>query len=166
MSENLEPQIGTIKLSQIIYQSDLTQLSARVIPLGAIGELTIGPVRAMGMIARTSLAPQELELVANLLRIPLSAPFDLLKGEFDWAWKEQAAGEGVLALAAKHTESLQFSTPRFHSFPCLEMPAAAMAQFGLAELRRERDAEFLKLLLERWKSRDVPEQEELGRLAA
>ena len=83
-----------------------------MLPLGVIAEVTLGPVRALGLIARTELDDDEAVLIGSLWRDRLRKPFELLKVEFDWAWTNAGAGEALGALSNRHSESLMIATPR------------------------------------------------------
>src|ERR1700730_3087089 len=51
--------------------------------LGVIAEMTLGPVRILGLIARTRLGENEAAKVGQMIRSRLAAPFDFLKEEFE-----------------------------------------------------------------------------------
>lgn len=108
--------LGRRSLSRISYYCDLQQESGRVIPLGVIAEVTLGPVRGLGLIARTKLLDEELQEIGVMVRERISNPFDLLKVEFQWAWSNTKPGLALPVFAKRHTDSLFFSSPKSGGF--------------------------------------------------
>src|SRR6266849_3719539 len=104
-------QTVNLSIARIVYHTDLQRADVAPIPLGVIAEVTGGPFRGLGLIARADLLPQELASVGRLMRESLARPFEFLKLQFEWAAAETHSGEALRALAARHTESLFFSPP-------------------------------------------------------
>ena len=161
--------VGRLNVSRIAYLCDLQANVGKALPLGAIAEITLGPIRAMGLIARTKLDDQELDAVGRLVRHALSAPFDFLKQEFEWAWLNAAPGQSLQMLAHKHSESILFSTPRVQRIRdplALQAMSAATAEFARHQMLRHRDQEFFELLADVWEMPRLVPHREMADLAA
>lgn len=160
---------GRLNVSRISYLCDLRTSAGKVLPLGAIAEITLGPIRAMGLIARTTLEDQELAVVGHVLRRPLSSPFEFLKQEFEWAWLNAPPGQSLQMLASKHSESLLFSTPRTQQIRDPLAPqtmSVTTAEFARRQMLRNRDQEFFELLADTWQMPRLISHREMADLAA
>src|SRR5258708_12539907 len=119
-------QTGRLSLSRITYRTNLQQASGVVIPLGVIAEMTLGPWRALGLIARTQLLAEEIESIGRLIRPKLEMPFNFLLPEFDWAASDKS-GEPLSKLPQRFSESLFFAPPPLQPirtvFPPTPLPA-------------------------------------------
>jgi len=107
--------IKTFRVARIVYFTSLTSANARVIPLGSLSEVLLPQVHGLALKARAALLPEELALISPLIRDRLENPFDFLRGEFDLAWKEAAAGSAIEFLAARHASSLSVLAPTDYS---------------------------------------------------
>ena len=166
MTDNVATIVnGQIHLSRITYNCDLRQGTGDVLPLGVIAEVTLGPVRALGLIARTELDDDEAVLIGNLWRDRLRKPFELLKVEFDWAWANAGAGEALGALSNRHTESLLIASPERTSLRKAFNSAQEILDFARRELRNQRDDEFELMLADLWGQLDSSPTEELAKAA-
>ena len=141
-------QVGRLSLSRVTYHTDLQQASGLVIPLGVIAEVTIGTWRALGLIARTALVPDEVAAVGRMLRDKLSEPFNFLKPEFDWAFADTEPGEALGKLAQRFSESLFFAPPTTIATRKVLPVGGAGAELVLSDLRKSRDEEFYLMLAE------------------
>jgi hypothetical protein len=161
-------QVGRLSLSRITYICDLQQASALVLPLGVIAEMTLGPVRILGLIARTRLGENETVKVGPMIRSKLAAPFDFLKEEFEWAWSNTEKGTALAKLARRHAESLFFAPPTVESFRKAVNPDAwpTAAEIVGEDLRRKRNAEFYLMLAELQGLPKVEPNREMSELAA
>lgn len=149
MADNIVAiQVGRLSLSRITFHTDLRRTSGLVIPLGVIAEMTIGTWRALGLIARTKLPDNEIADIGRVVREKVSAPFDFLKPEFDWAFAKTAPGEALSKLSERFSESLLFATPVHHEIKKALPAGAAAAEPILRDLRKERDDEFYLMLAE------------------
>lgn len=99
-----------------------------IIPLGVIAELALGPVRGLGLIARTQLLTTETELIGRMLRDKLSNPFDFLKEDFDRAWARIKEGNALSTLVGQNTDSLFYAPSRLKGFTAEESIDAASAR--------------------------------------
>jgi hypothetical protein len=135
---------GRLSVSRITYHCDLQRTVGSIIPLGVIAELSVGPVRVLGLITRKTLDDKDLSPVGGMVRDKLAKPFEFLKPDFDWAWEKIEvekieAGRVLNLLAARYAESIFFTPPS-------EERVRTTADFALAELRRRRDEEFYSML--------------------
>ncbi len=145
--------LGRLTLSRIAYHCDLQSANGSVIPLGTIAEMTLGPIRALGLIARTYLSEDEIARIGALVRHRLATPFDFLEEDFDWAWSNTEAGHALAALAEKHSASLCFSPPASKDIrprKGLDLESGHAAEFADDNLRHHRDKEFFAMLAETW----------------
>jgi hypothetical protein len=106
-----KPPEPFFKVARIVYFTDLTKASSRVIPLGSFGEVMLPHVHALGLKARSSLTREELALIAPLLRDRLESPFKFLRAEFNLAWETGGFGRALELLTTKHSSSLSILTP-------------------------------------------------------
>ena len=161
---------GRLSLSRVTYHTNLQQAAGLVIPLGVMAEMSIGKWRALGLIARTSLTGEETAAVGRLLRDQISAPFDFLKREFDWALSETNAGEALVQLARRYSDSLFFAPPSSTSvkkiLPSDEAVVAAVGELILPDLRKARDDDFYLMLAEDQQDDDVTQDTTLLKRAA
>lgn len=160
---------GRLSLSRIVYQCDLTRTSGSMIPLGVMAEMTVGPIRVLGLIARTVLMDAEAAQIGHLVRRSLSRPFDFLMNDFDWAWSNTAPGQALQGLASRHTESVLFVPPTMHDVPrtiALALNTPAGPELAREELRKRRDDEFLALMLDTWPDQASPPSRDVSELAA
>ena len=141
---------GSFRLSRIIYIEDLQRADSRVIPLGAIAEVTLPHLRGLAMAARTALDPDELALVGSLMRDHLAVPYDFLEGEFLHAWKEADKGEALNMLMQEHSSSLSFLAPNDLQVPrrWLIGESAALPPLVRNRLIGVVDDEFYEMILE------------------
>lgn len=142
---------GQLTLSRVTYICDLQQDSGTIIPLGVIAEQTIDNVRALGLIARVQLEPDELAAIGELMREQLTSPFELLKNQlFDWAWGETEPGRALAELSNRFAASLFVTAPE--TIPVREVVHSSAETIELArrELRDRRDKEFDLLLATCW----------------
>lgn len=166
MTENVATIVdGQLHLSRITYNCDLRQGTGDVLPLGVIAEIALGPVRALGLIARTELDDDESQQIGSLWRGRLTRPFELLKVEFDWAWANAGAGKALGALANRHSESLLIGTPRSTPLRKAFNSGQEILDFARRELRNQRDDEFELMLAELWEQLDSSPTEELAKAA-
>jgi hypothetical protein len=98
-----------------VYFTDLTRANARVIPLGSLSEVMLPHIHGLALKARSVLGPDELELVAPLIRVRLTNPFAFLRGEFDLAWEKAGLGKAIDFLAGRHASSLSVLAPTDYS---------------------------------------------------
>lgn len=153
-------QTGRLSLSRVVYHTNLQQAAGVIIPLGVIAEMTIGTWRALGLIARTSLAMDETDAIGRLLRDKLSDPYSFLKPEFDWAFSNTEPDEALGKLAQRFSESLFFAPPVVTSTKKVLPTGGAGAELVLSDLRKSRDEEFYLMLAEsRGKPDPVPSED-------
>jgi hypothetical protein len=155
---------GRLSLSRITYFCDLQKATSPIIPLGVIAEIQMGHFRALGLIARDELYKAEIEMVGQLIRTKLSTPFTFLKDEFDWSFEKMKEGfDPIAGLAQRYSDALFVAPPRIESVR-KELPdGAAGADLVRGELRRRRDKEFNRMLVDIWGPRGVtPTREDLG----
>ena len=117
MSDESTLSSGRFTVSPIRFYCELGRKDGLVIPLGQIGEITIGRARGLGMIAWTELTKTERADIGTLGSQILDNPFDYLAGLFDEAWDQAPAGGSLEYLAQRHCHSLNFATPKEMAFP-------------------------------------------------
>ena len=118
MATNILPiSRGTLKVAAVNFYPFPSRANSTVIQLGAMAEISLPTLRGLGLIARTELTAFELEQLGEMGRRMLSAPFVMLNGEFDVAWKESAPGNALAFLRDKHHHSLRFESPNESALP-------------------------------------------------
>ena len=141
-------EAGHLSLSRIEYYTDLQRGSGLVIPLGVMAELTIGPWRALGLIARTRLLSTEVGAIGRTLRDHIASPFNFLAPEFDWAFAETEPGAALAKLSQRFNGSIFVAPPAETSIKKLLPIGSLAAEQVLVDLRRSRDEEFYLMLAE------------------
>src|SRR5262249_4090970 len=115
----------------------------------AMAEIVVGPIRALGLIARTQLTPREIESIGIMVRSRLQNPFEFLKNEFEWAWEVTKPGDALSALASRNSESLFFERPILPDLSQIIARASiAEPMVASGELKRHRDNAFVDLMSE------------------
>src|SRR4051812_19526463 len=99
------------RVARIVYFTDLSRASARVVPLGTLAEVITPHVYGLALKARAGLKADELALVTPLIREQMKNPFSFLRGEFDAAWENADPGRAIDFLAGRHTSSLSVLAP-------------------------------------------------------
>jgi hypothetical protein len=161
---------GILRYSAVTFHVDMTKPEAVVIPIGVMAEISLPTVYALGLIARTELSINELELVSELAKPLVAKPFKYLALQFEEAWNKLAPGAALDYLAEKHAYSaLHFSVPE-------DSPFYLPAEPGLKQSIRMNlgvilDDQMMKLLRPKNESTHVPQpqaspQEELLQLKA
>ena len=103
---------GTFNIATIEYYCDLTHRDGRVIQIGAVAEITLPRIRGLGLIARTELDKEELELVGGLIARTLAKPFDYLVKECEEAWANTRPQEALAYMLRKTKGSLVIGQPQ------------------------------------------------------
>lgn len=111
MADMMAIKVGRLGLSRVAYIPDLQRIPTATIPIGVFAEIAVGGVRALGLIARTRLHDNELNMIGRLLRPRFANPFGFLEEQFNWAFEEAPHGEALTHLARRFSESL-FSNRR------------------------------------------------------
>jgi hypothetical protein len=153
---------GRLSLSRITYHCDLQRANGLIVPLGVIAELSIPPVRVLGLIARKTLSQDELASIARMVREKLVAPFEFLKPDFDWAWQKIEEekiepGRVLNLLASRYTDSIFFAPPT-------DERLRTTADFALGELRRRRDEEFYAMIADLIGQQTIPASKDISEL--
>lgn len=140
-------EAARLSLSRITYNCDLRSASGLTIPLGAMAEIAVGPVRVLGLIARTQLLDPEVSALGKMIQPRLANPFEFLKRELEWAWLNTESGEALSTLANRHSESLFFAPPdQIALGRAIAREAVSTPIKASSELKRERDYAFLSLM--------------------
>jgi hypothetical protein len=106
---------STFRVARIVYFTDLTRGSARVIPLGSLSEVSLPHIYGLALKARSVLNSEELALVTPIIRDRLANPFAFLRSEFDLAWGKASPGKAIDFLADRHASSLSILAPSDYS---------------------------------------------------
>src|SRR5882672_5838134 len=96
---------GRLRLSRIVYFSDLQHMDSREVPVGVVGEVTLPSLRAIGTALRPSFSAQELALMGPLLREILSSPIAKLWPEMVEVFESGKPGCALDLFAARHASS-------------------------------------------------------------
>ena len=169
MSEESTPGSGRLTVSPIRFYCDLGRHDGLVIPLGQLGEITVGHARGLGMFARTTLTDSERTAIGQLGRQVLDEPFDYLSSLFDDAWDNAEPGRSLDYLVRRHSHSLNFGSPKEQAVPRRVMlggiPIRAEVRNHLLGVLEEEMLEALGLAGTTPGAKPVP-QNELWELAA
>jgi hypothetical protein len=108
---------GTFTVAPIEYRCNLSHRDGPVIHLGAIAEVTLLQVRGLGLLARTVLDEEELELIGPVAARVMVRPIETLMVEFKEAWANTEAGRALDFLSARTHGSLVFGAPEKREIP-------------------------------------------------
>ena len=103
---------SSLRVSRVIYFTNVTSAAAPIIPLGVFAEIMLPQVHGLALKARSSLTPSETAMIGPLLRDRLADPFSFLREEFQEAWDHAAPGEALNFLARRHTAALTIPAAR------------------------------------------------------
>jgi hypothetical protein len=102
---------GRLRVSRIIYLSDLKHIDSREIPIGVVGEVVLPSLLAIGMALRPNFSTAELSMMGPMMRDFLSTPIETLWPEMVHVFERSAPGCALDQFAARHTSSLSVLSP-------------------------------------------------------
>ena len=102
---------GRLRVSRIVYFSDLQHMDSRELPVGVVGEVTLHGMHAIGTALRPSFMDSELALMGPMMRDILMCPSDTLWPEMVEIFKQSEPGLALDQFAARHSSSLSVLTP-------------------------------------------------------
>jgi hypothetical protein len=102
---------GRLRVSRIIYFSDLQHMDSREIPVGVVGEVTLPTLRAIGTALRPNFGQAELAIMGPMMREILSRPMDALWPEMVEVFEKGEPGRALDLFAARHCSSLSVLSP-------------------------------------------------------
>lgn len=111
MTDVMRLPTGRLRVSRIVYFSDLQHSDTREIPVGVIAEATLTTLRAIGAALRPAFMAEEAALMGPIMRDLLKDPMEALWPEILEALKNAEPGRAIEQLSAKHTGSLSVLAP-------------------------------------------------------
>ena len=130
---------ASLRILEIAYHCDLTQVGGRVIPLGVLVDLRAAGIYGLGLVARQGLTEEEASHIGTLIRPRISAPFDYLSTIYDEVFSAKAPASLFEALPDRHSLSIAFKLTGAARAIHLPQPAkksfAARRSWALDELQ-------------------------------
>lgn len=130
---------ASLRILEISYHCDLTQVGGRVIPLGVLVDLRVAGLYGLGLVARQGLTEEEACHVGTLIRPRIAAPFKYLNTIYDEVFKASSPGTVFETLPDRHSLSLAFTLAGATRTIALPLPAkrsvAARRSWALDELQ-------------------------------
>lgn len=109
--------MGQLRISRIVYFTNLQRTDSLEIPVGLAGEVTLPSLRAICMALRPSFSAEERGLMGPLMRDLLGDPRKALWPEFADIFEHSKPGEALDLFAGRHTASLSVLAPGPHEVP-------------------------------------------------
>jgi hypothetical protein len=109
---------GRLRLSRIVYFTDLQHTDSRELPIGVVAEVLLPSLHAIGTALRPGFSGAEMSMIGRMMRDSLAKPIDFLWPEILDAFKTSEPGRALDRFAARHSSSLavlapvQIETPR------------------------------------------------------
>ena len=100
-----------LTLSKIQFYCDIGHQDGQTIPLGIMAEIVVPGWRGLGLVARTSLTPEEKTLLNRIAANLLHDPFKYLSEQFDDSWDNAPPGYTLEYLSRQNHDALHFSAP-------------------------------------------------------
>src|ERR1700735_2309184 len=98
-----------IRTFLVSYWPDLDARTGSEIKLGVFGDLRMGKRYALGLIARTTTAPEEVERVGRLARNLVENPYKALRERYEEIWGAPSPQDAFERILARRQSSLAFS---------------------------------------------------------
>jgi len=109
--------MGQLRISRVIYFTNLQRTDSLEIPVGVVGEVTLSSLRAVATALRPTFNPEELGLMGPLMRDFLADPRKALWPEIVKIFEHTNPGEALDLFASRHTSSLSVLAPGPHEVP-------------------------------------------------
>lgn len=172
MTVVLRMPTGRLRLSRMVYFSDLQRSDSREIPVGVVGEVALHPLRAIGIAVRPSFTEAELDLMGPTMRAFLRSPIDTLWPEMIAAFEDSATKSPLDAFAAHHASSFSVLAPEDHNVPLqwlLQKNSEKLSELVGDRMKVLLVDEYFKLLFPPRDPNGIDEpdvEERIGKLAA
>lgn len=130
---------ASLRILEISYHCDLTQVGGRVIPLGVLVDLRVAGLYGLGLVARQTLTEEEACHVGALIRPRIATPFAYLSSIYDEVFDASSPGSVFETLPDRHNLSLAFTLAGAARAVSLPLPAkrsvAARRSWAIDELQ-------------------------------
>jgi hypothetical protein len=100
-----------LRLSRVVYFTDMQHSDAREIPIGVVAEANLDHVLAIGAAMRPSLTADDLDVLGPAARKILANPMDSFWPEIEEIFNSAEAGQALNEFARRHTSSLSVLAP-------------------------------------------------------
>jgi len=102
---------GMLRVSRIVYFTDLQHADSKEIPVGVIAEVTLPTLHAIGTALRPGFHDSELALMGPIMRDLLRKPMDYLWPEIVAALNNSEPGRALEQLGQQYHSSLSIFAP-------------------------------------------------------
>lgn len=102
---------GRLRISRIVYFTDLQRTDSRELPIGVVAEAALSSLRAVGTALRPNFTQVELAMMGPLMREILSSPTDALWPEIVEIFETGEPGRTLDLFAQRHASSLSVLAP-------------------------------------------------------
>ena len=107
----MSPAERRLTLSKIQFYCDIGKQDGQTIPLGVMAEIVVPGWQGLGLVARTSLTPEEQMWLKRIAADLLHDPFKYLSEQFDGSWDNAPPGYTLEYLSRLNHDALHFSAP-------------------------------------------------------
>jgi hypothetical protein len=163
---------GRLRVSRIVYFSDLHHADSREIAVGVVGEVTLSRMHAIGTAIRPNFSASEMSLMGPMMREILTRPIDTLWPEMVEAFEKGEPGRALDAFAGRHSSSLSVLTPTPLEVPrqwLLERDTEKLMQLVKARMKVTLIDEYFSFLFPPRGGPDIDEptvKEKVSKIAA
>lgn len=140
---------GRLRVSRIVYISDLQHSDSRELPVGVVGEVILSSMGAIGTALRPNFLKSELTLIGPMMREILESPIDTLWPEMLEVFEKGERGRALDSFAARHSTSLSVLAPAPLEVPrqwLLERDTTKLLQLVKDRMKVALIDEYFKLL--------------------
>jgi hypothetical protein len=141
---------GRLRISRVVYFTDLQRTDSREIPVGVVGEVTLSSLRGVGSAFRPNFSEGELSLMGPFMKDFLAKPTQALWPEFLKIFESGEPSSSALDLfARRHASSLSVLAPEPVDVPrqwLLERDGARLVKIVRERMKVVLTDEYFKFL--------------------
>lgn len=160
---------GHLRVSRIVYLSDLLRSDSREIPIGVVVEARVDGLKGIGAALRPALSDDELALVGPIMRAKLQDPMPSLWPQIAGALFSECGSSPLDVLCSQFRSSLSMLAPKALSVPrqwLLDRPIEEMEEIVRDGMHSVLTNEYFDLLFPNPSTPDPRVDERLEKLAA
>lgn len=108
---------GTLRISRVVYMTNLLHSDSREIPLGVVAEITLDGFQGIGAAFSPEVSIDDLDGVGPIAKKLVSDPMAGLWPKIEQTFDDAPAGQALNELCRQFSSSLSFLAPRPISMP-------------------------------------------------
>jgi len=140
---------GRLRISRVVYFTDLQHTDSREIPIGIVSEVMLSSLQGVGTALRPNFSDAELGLMGPFMRDVLANPTRTLWPEVVEIFQNTEPGSTLDVLAQRHASSLSVLAPTPLEVPrrwLLERDTARLAEIVRERMKVTLTDEYFKFL--------------------